>query len=110
MRMPFPDWTQNTPAELTLNTEGLGENGAPVAAMQWSGLVWFSEKSRTVKDKDGRDVRLEGSLVIKGDLAPDLPLVSDGEAIVSGRKYEIFRVARPRNPDGSVHHTTVELM
>lgn len=109
-RLPFPDWTQTTAAELSLNAEGLNEEGAPDVAIVWSGNAWFSEKSRTVKDKDGRDIRLVGSLVIKGDIAPSLPLISDGTATVASRTYDIYRVARPRNPDGSVHHTTVELM
>ena len=28
----------------------------------------------------------------------------------NGSKYEIYQASRPRNPDGSVHHTTIEVM
>ena len=36
--------------------------------------------------------------------------ISGGEVIFNDSKYEIYQASRPRNPDGSVHHTTLELM
>lgn len=36
--------------------------------------------------------------------------INGGEVFVNGCKYEIYQASKPRNPDGSVHHTTLELM
>lgn len=110
MKMPFPMWTQNTPAEIVLNADGLNENGAPIESATWAGPLWYSEKSRTVKDKEGRDVRLTGTAIIVGDVAPNLQVISDGTVTINGYVYRVFGAQRPRNPDGSIHHTTLELM
>lgn len=47
--------------------------------------------------------------VFVGDIAPEIKLLSGGEITINGIKYQIFAARRPRNPDGSVHHTTLEL-
>lgn len=109
-KLPFPDWTQATPAKLTLNAKGVSPSGGATPSVVWEGKVWFSEKRRKTITKDGKDVLLEGSLVIKGDIAPSMPEVVDGKAVVNGVEYDIYKVSRPRNPDSSIHHTTVELM
>lgn len=36
--------------------------------------------------------------------------ITGGIVKINDRKYEIYQASKPRNPDGSVHHTTLELM
>ena len=36
--------------------------------------------------------------------------ITGGEVFINGNKYEIYLASRPRNPDGSVHHISLELM
>lgn len=108
-RLGFPAGMLVVPATLMLYAEGLDEDGAPMEALQWDGGVWYSEKATAVVDREGRQLRLEGCLVAQGDIALALPKVADGEAVVAGRSYRVYRVERPRNPDGTVHHTTVWL-
>ena len=107
--LPFPDFLLNTSCAVKLNGEGLGENGAPVAALEWSGKVIYSEKSKTVVNAENRLVRIEGRVIIRGDIAPELETLTDGAVTVSGKTYRVYRSSRPRNPDGTIHHTTLEL-
>ena len=109
-KLPFPTHLLNADCVAKLNLEGLNEQGAPEAALTWSGKVIFFEKSRTTMTADQRIVRLEGQVIAKGDIAPSLEVISDGEVSVRGRTYKLYRSERARNPDGSVHHTVLELV
>lgn len=109
-KLPFPNHLLNTQCVVKLNMEGLNEQGEPEPALEWHGKVIFSEKARTVTTSDNRLVRLEGQVIVKGDIAPILKLISDGEVSVNEKTYKIYRSERARNPDGSIHHTVLELM
>jgi len=52
---------------------------------------------------------LLGKVIIKGDIAPSLKSVSDGVIIINGNSYEIYAGYRPRNPNGTIHHTEFEI-
>lgn len=109
-KLPFPNHLLNTRCVIKLNTEGLNEQGEPETAFEWQGKVIFSEKAHTVTSSDNRLVRLEGRVIVKGDLSPGIKLISDGEVSVNEKTYKIYRSERAQNPDGSVHHTVLELM
>ena len=109
-KLPFPNHLLNTQCKVTLNQEGLTEQGEPAAALTWEGKVIFSEKSRTTVAADNRIIRLEGQIIAKGDIAPSIETISDGEVSVGGKTYHVYRSERARNPDGSIHHTVLELM
>lgn len=36
--------------------------------------------------------------------------ISDGIVKIYESEYQIYQASKPRNPDGTVHHTTLELM
>lgn len=132
-KLPFPDWLAKTPCTITLNRNGVGRNGEPIEAVTWTGKCIFSEKEKTVIDADGKKITLLGEVIVKGDIAPTLKSISDGQITISdviylngelfinsvpisegeitinGVPYEIHKGYRPRNPDGSVHHTKFEV-
>lgn len=110
MKLIFPKWLANTPCVVTLDAVGLSEDGEQIPALTWEGNVIYSEKARTVMTADKTLIRLEGSVIIEGDIAPDLGVISSGSIIVRGKRFTLYRAERPRNPDGSIHHTTLELM
>lgn len=109
-KLPFPSHLLTTECTVKLNLESLNEQGEPEAAFTWKGKVIFTEKARTTVTAEQRIVRLEGQVIVKGDIAPSLEVISDGEVSVRGRTYKLYRSERARNPDGSVHHTVMELM
>jgi hypothetical protein len=108
-KLPFLDKLLQTDCTITLNLEGVGRNGEPLEGVTWTGKCIFSEKADRIYDTDGKKVLLLGKVIVKGDIAPDLKNVSSGNITINGATYEIHRGYRPRNPDGTIHHTMFEL-
>lgn len=109
-KLPFPDWLLQTEYSIVLNTEGISEDGEPVSSVESSGKCIFSEKAKRIIDSEGKKIVLAGKVIIKGDIAPSLPTVSDGTITINNRTYEIYVGNRPRNPDGTIHSTQFEVM
>ena len=106
--LPFPNWLLNTDYTLVLN-DGLTEDGEPKKMFETNGKCIFSEKAQRVIDAEGKQIDLLGKVIIKGDVAPSLKTVSDGTITINGCSYEIHAGYRPRNPNGTVHHTEFEI-
>ena len=106
-KLPYLDAWDVTPCEIVLHG-GLGDDGGPEEVGRWKGLVNFSEKARRVQDKDGQWVKLAGVIHVKGDILPGVQF-DNGEVEVDGVVRNVVSYSRPRNPDGSVNHTRIEL-
>lgn len=109
-KVPFPDFLLRTPCEIKLNTGNVTEDGdKEIYVVNKVGdkelKCIYSEGSRTVYDKDGKKVTLTGKVIVKGDIAPKLKSVSDGTIVINDNEMLIHKGLRPRNPDGTVHHT-----
>ena len=107
--LPFPDWLLKTEYLLILNQEGISEEGSPLESLKARGKYIFSEKAKRIIDAEGKQITLLGKVIIKGDIAPSLKSVSDGVIIINGNSYEIYAGYRPRNPNGTIHHTEFEI-
>jgi hypothetical protein len=105
-KLPFPRWILNAQVEV-VQTE-LSEDGEPVETKLYAGPCNFDEKSKQVLDAERRLVRLSGRIIIEGDIAPGQHI--EGLVRVSGVERTIYRTKRPRNPDGSIFSTELELM
>lgn len=108
-KLPFPDFLLTTDYQITLNQNGISEDGEPISAFAGSGKCIFSEKAKRIIDSEGKQITLLGKVIVKGDIAPDLKNVSDGAITINGHSYEIWAGYRPRNPDGTIHHTMWEV-
>lgn len=109
MKFPyFPQW-DNSKCLIHITDTKPSENGDFPTKFTYEGGCNLSEKSRTVRGSNGEYVRLSCVLHIQGDIAPQLATFS-GKATVNGRTMLIETVDRPRNPDGSVHHTRLGLI
>lgn len=101
----------NNKCNVIIYQEGLSEEGEPLTSLNLENQKCrFVEKTKIVINSDGKKVELVGKVILLGDIAPNIKKISGGEVIVNDSKYEIFQASRPRNPDGTVHHTTLELM
>nr|DAQ49099.1 MAG TPA: Minor capsid protein [Caudoviricetes sp.] len=101
----------NNQCDIKLYQEGLSEEGEPLTSLNLKKQKCrFVEKTKIIISSDGRKVELLGKVILLGDIAPNIKKISGGEVIFNDSKYEIYQGSRPRNPDGSVHHTTLELM
>ena len=88
----------------------IDEDGAEAITNYWEGLCNFSESNKRVQNNKGLWVHLSGVVHIKGDIFPNVPVISNGYVIFNGQKINISKATRPRNPDGTVNHTRLELM
>lgn len=98
-----------TQCRITLYKEGLSEEGEPKSFSITNKKCRFVEKSKVIIDAEGKKVELVGLVVFAGDIAPELKKIS-GEVIIKDCKYYIYSTRRPRNPDGSVYYTALEVM
>ena len=109
MQFPYLSQWDNAECVVSITDTKPSENGDFPVLGTYRGKCNLSEKSRTVRSTNGQYVRLACVLHIKGDIAPNLPTFS-GKATVNGKEMLIESVDRPRNPDGTVHHTRLGLI
>ena len=101
----------NNECDVIIYQEGLSEEGEPLTSLNLKKQKCrFVEKTKIIISPDGKKVELIGKVILLGDIAPNIKKISGGEVIISDSKYEIYQASRPRNPDGTVYMTTLELM
>lgn len=109
MKFPWLEQWDNATCEVYITDTKPSENGDFPVISTYEGSCNLSEKSRTVRSADGQYIRLSSVIHIRGDIAPEMPEFS-GSAKVNGIVRKIETIDRPRNPDGSVHHTRLGLI
>jgi hypothetical protein len=109
MKFPYLSQWDNAKCKVFITDTKPSENGDFPIINTYEGGCNFSEKSRTVRSNNGQYVRLSSVLHIKGDIAPNLPEFT-GSVEVNGKTLKIETADRPRNPDGTVHHTRLGLI
>lgn len=105
MKLPFPDWLLVSP--IKVYAEVPGEDGVTEIEI-FNGKCNFSEKSRTTLNEHRQVVELSGKAIFKGDIYPG-ELIK-GYIELDGVKRTIYRSRKPRNPDGSIFSTELDLM
>ena len=104
-KLPFPRWILVSPVQV-YQTE-LSEDGEPVEELIFDGLCCYDEKMRQVMNAQRQLVQLSGKVICEGDLNPDKTI--EGFIRIGTEQKTIYRAARPRNPDGTVFSTELEL-
>lgn len=105
-KLPFPKWTLVTPIKVYQTY--INEDGEPINNLIFSGMCNYSEKSKRVRNENGELVTLIGKVILEGDIAPQYKRI-EGFVDINGVKSNIYKAARPRNPDGSIFSTELEL-
>lgn len=95
---------------LELSREGLNEYGEPLEPVSYSGKCNYQDKAKTVLTAEKKLVEISGSALFPGDICPELPVISGGEAVVFGVKRRILQGTKARNPDGTINYTEVLLI
>ena len=108
VHLPYLKSWDTVPVTVRL-TDGFSSSGAPNVTLTYTGACRFAEKTKTLRKSDGTLIESAASLTICGDIAPGLSLLT-GSTDVNGRTWQIVWAKRPRNPDGSVHHTELILI
>lgn len=105
-KLPFPQWILVTPVKIYQTY--INEDGEPVENLIYEGLCNYSEKSKQTLDAERRLITLSGKVIVEGDVNPGKLI--EGYVQIGDIKKDIFRTSRPRNPDGSVFSTELDLM
>ncbi|HAT4146277.1 TPA: hypothetical protein I9Z81_001271 [Clostridium perfringens] len=106
IKLPFPKWLLKTPVEVYHTY--INEDGEPVEELIYKGLSIYNEKGKNTLDAERRLVTLSGTVIIEGDIHPNKLI--EGYIKVGDIKKDIYKSSRPRNPDGSVFSTELELI
>lgn len=104
-KLPFPKWILVTPVKV-YQTQ-LSEDGEPIEELILDGLASFEEKMKRTMDAKRGLVLLSGKVICQGDIHPDKLI--EGFVQIGAERKTIYRAARPRNPDGSIFSTELEL-
>ena len=105
VKFPFPDWCLVTPVRVF--STSLNEDGEPEERQIFGGMCNYDEKSRQIADAERRLIQLSGKVTLKGDIYPGRDL--EGYVLVDGLRRIIHKTQKPRNPDGSVFSTELDL-
>lgn len=101
----------NNECDIELYKEGLSEDGEPLTSLNLKDQKCrFVEKTKVVINKDGKKVELVGKVILLGNIAQNIRKISGGKVIVNDCEYDIYQASRPRNPDGTVYMTVLELI
>lgn len=98
-----------TDISLSIDRERLNEYGEPLETFEYSGKCNYQDKAKTIFTAEKKLVKITGSALFPGDICPELPTISGGEAVVFGEPRRIFQGCKARNPDGTVNYTEVLL-
>lgn len=104
-KLPFPDWCLVT--DVKVYAEIPIEDGIENELI-YDGKCNFSEKSKTTINEQKQVVELTGKIIIKGDIYPGKLI--KGYVEINDIQKTIYKSRKPRNPDGSVYSTELELI
>ena len=112
MRYPclVPRRLCKTPISIQIDQEGLNEYGEPFSTVTYSGNCNYQDKAKTVLTAEKKLIQITGTALFPGDICPELPVISRGEATILGATRRILEGRKARNPDGTVNYTEVLLI
>lgn len=102
-------WAQGVPVAVSIDADGIDEDGAPIVGAEWSGSCNWQDVSGRTYTRDTVEVEVGATLYIDGDPFPSVPFITGGTVAVAGEEREILKGSKARNPDGTVNHTRIDL-
>lgn len=99
-----------TDISVTLYGEGVTEDGAPEAVLAEKLKCNYQDGGKQVFTKEQKLIHISGKALFTGDIAPNLPNITGGYAIIHGEKRTILEGIKARNPDGTVNYTELRFI
>lgn len=98
-----------TSIHVMVQSEEVSKDGEPIKAFEADLFCNYQDKVVTVLTDQQKIVKLTGSALFNGDIAPDLATLSGGSVNIHGVERKIADTRKSRNPDGSVNYTYLGL-
>ncbi len=92
-----------------IESEDIGENGAPLFIVDWSGTCNYQDVAKKIYTTDKMLVEVTGTCLIPEDIVPDLAVITSGKVVIHKEERLIVQGTKARNPDGTVNFTKLEL-
>ena len=99
-----------TNIHVEIDPGGVDKYGKPLESVVYDGKCNYQDKAKTILTVEKKLVEVTGSALFPGDIAPELPVVSGGTAVIFGVQRRIVQGTKARNPDGTVNFTGLELI
>lgn len=97
-----PNFMMNTDVEIIQEIDG--EDGVTEDVI-YTGKCYYDESARRVMNENKQIIELSGIAIVYEDIQFKKAYVRIGDTNKS-----IYRVSRPRNPDGTIYSTEMELI
>lgn len=107
-KLHYPPFFDVLPITIVI-TGGVQEDGTEKEILRKNIKCNYQETTKRVQNSQGLWVPLSGVVRFKGDICPEISNPS-GYVIINNQKIVISNYSRPRNPDGTVNHSRLELM
>lgn len=104
-----PAWSCKTHAHILIEREGVNVYGEPVDTIEIDALCNYQDKAKSVLTAEKKLIQLSGAAYFRGDIAPELPVITGGTITVFGEKRKIYQGTKARNIDGTVNYTLIEV-
>lgn len=101
-----PSWVCTTPISLSIEHEGINEDGSP-SSTSVEGLCNWEDGGKAIYTADQKVIDISGTAYFDGDIIPSLTNIVSGYAEVFGETREIAQGFKRRNPDGTVNYTEI---
>lgn len=99
-----------TDIHIRIESEELTEDGGPIILLETDLKCNYQDTAKRVLTAEQKLVQISGSAMFPGDIAPDIPAITGGEAIIFGVPRRILQGMKARNPDGTVNYTRLDLI
>lgn len=99
-----------TDIHVQIEPDGLDPYGEPLPSIVYDGKCNYQDKAKTVLTAEKKLIEVTGSAFFPGDIAPELPAISGGKAVIFGVERRIALGTKARNPDGTVNYTVLEMV
>lgn len=103
MKFPIPpEWILNTYIQIIAEIDL--EDGVEEKVI-FEGKAYYEEGVRRVINENKQIIELSGIVIVYNNTSFDRAFIR-----IDGKDRAIYRTSRPRNPDGSIYSTEMELM
>lgn len=101
----------NTDIRVILYSNSITEDGAPQSTTEITTKCMLKNGgSKRIFDDKGTEVQISLVASIPGDIAPLLPFISGGSAVINNESFRIVSGSKIHNPNNSVNFTRLELI